>query len=141
MKESISKFSFPESETEATQRAENLASRLEEKVGGKWKPRYWLNGNHCYEVTLGSISVSEHFYDGKASFSALINSTKGKPGSGLAAWTKSESKFQTPEEAVLFAIKNAQDYVYGLQDTLKLNQDLIWPIKEEYKNLYKSALS
>ena len=133
MKESISKFSFPESETEATQRAENLASRLEEKVGGKWKPRYWLNGNHCYEVTLGSISVSEYFYDGKASFSALINSTKGKPGSGLAAWTKSESKFQTPEEAVLFAIKNAQDYVYGLQDTLKLNQDLIWPIKEEYK--------
>jgi hypothetical protein len=124
MRKSISGISFPESEKEAIERAEIIAQRLREKIGGEWKACYWNNLGHCYNVTLGSISVFENIRNGEATFTTYISDKKGKTGGARSSWFPKERKFDNPEDSVAESMKTALENVKRLQEVLDNNKEL-----------------
>lgn len=125
-------------EIQAHQRADWMAERLSEKLGGDWKPKTWHNNLYwCYNATLGSISVYEY---AENKFSALVSDKPNEAYGGAAHWTHNtqfvDGKWRpmpykdTPEEAVIEAMKIATErwkqYTQAINGNLMLmtNVDL-----------------
>lgn len=111
--------------SEAIKYANQTAKRLKEKLGGDWQTDVGYNLWWYAGVSLGSISVSIHEnfekpgQQGKFKimYTTLINSTIGVSSGGLSMWT-GDNDHKLPEESVKKAMKDAQEVVTQLQNTL-----------------------
>lgn len=120
-------------EIQAHQRADWMAERLSEKLGGDWKPKTWHNNLHwCYNATLGSISVYEY---AENKYSALVSDKANETNGGAGHWT-SNTQFvdgkwrptpykEAPEEAVIEAMRLASDRLKQYTEAINGNISLM----------------
>lgn len=111
----------PVSRAKSEQCAELLVEYMKNNLGGEWKSRVWENLGWCWCVELGSIGLYYHNYednDGTWNFCAMISGETNKRGGALASWFSNDDRSKDPVEAVIKAMKRAQDYINKLQDSL-----------------------
>jgi len=127
----------------AQERADVMAKRLADTVGGRWSTRVWFNLWWCYSVQCATICVSE--YDGAngSRYSALISDDPKHAGYGAGIWTLdtgpmfSNQVFDTPEDAVKAAMCKHLDVVDRLFDVAEMNRSQLrridWDKRHEPK--------
>ncbi len=83
-------------EKQARIAGEKLLKRMK---GKGWLLRVWENLGWHYSVHLFNLTLSEHLYRSKKSYSALLITNESFAGSGEVFWSDKES-FDDPNEAV-----------------------------------------
>lgn len=118
------------SKEQAETRADALAKRLGDKLGGTWKTKVWWNMWWCYSVFCGTVSLSEYGEEDNLRYSALIASDMDEVGVGSGIWSLPHNQprwqpqtFSTPEDAVKASMSLHLDVVDRIKKVADTNRN------------------